>query len=221
MTPPPAAPDDSPVEVDATCLEVVAGLLAGDRAALAAVYQKFVDPLVRRADRLIPARQRAAIVAESVVHSVMESFLDLDTADRDRLARYRIGTWPQLYGLLARVTVRKCLNRIRKHDSRGRSPAGGHAVVQVDDLDGLEPDEVARRLDGGPTAEDDAAFAELLGALWAGFTPFEGEVIRLSMDGHAVQDIADRLDTTTTVVKNARRKLSRWLDRRIRQQDPA
>src|SRR5690242_11370248 len=102
--------EDPPVEIDATCLEVMGGLVAGDRAAVARLYERFLHPLVEKAERLTPPRHRGKIVAESVVHSVMESLLDLDTAGRDRLAQYRIRNWEQLYGLPARIVIRKCLN---------------------------------------------------------------------------------------------------------------
>lgn len=199
--------DDPPVEVDAACLEVVDGLLAGDRAAVAAVYQRFTAALVLHADRLIPDRQRANFSADSVVQSVMASLLDLDTADRDRLRNYRIAHWGQLYGLLARITVRKCLNRIRHFDTAGRS------------ADRVAPVDAADLLARGPSVEDQVAYAEILTALWDHFTPAEQQIVRLTLDGLSVQEIADRADTTTTVVKNVRRKLSRWLDRRCRQHD--
>jgi hypothetical protein len=67
-----AGGNDSPVEIDGGCLQVLEGLLAGDRAAVAQVYERFARPLAARAERLIPARHRGKVLAESVVHSVME-----------------------------------------------------------------------------------------------------------------------------------------------------
>ena len=143
-----AGGNDSPVEIDGGCLQVLEGLLAGDRAAVAQVYERFARPLAARAERLIPARHRRKVVTESVVHSVMEGLLDLDPAARARMTRYAIRNWGQLYGLLARITIRKCLNRLRRFGTRKRSS------------DRELPLDAAFLQGTGPTAEDEAAFAE-------------------------------------------------------------
>jgi len=207
MNHPPSIPDDdAPVEVDITCLQAMDGLLAGERAAVATLYQRFVGPLLVRAERMIPARHRGKVFAESVVHSVMASLLALDSGVRDRLARYEIRTWAQLYGLLARITARKCLNKLRRFETQARSAGREQSLSQT--LAALP----------GPTAEDEAAFAELLTEMWATFTDSEKEILRRSLEGYTVQEIADEVQYSTTTVKNVRRKLSRWLQRRVRRQ---
>lgn len=199
--------EDLVVETNAACLEVFEGVLAGDREAMALVYQRFMVALSGKAERLIPARHASKIEPVSIVHSVMESLLNLDAQARDRLACYHIHNWAQLYGLLVQMTVRKCLNRIRKFDTQTRAsqrerPLNEAIAVVV-----------------APSAEDEAAFAELLDRLRAEFDTLEYQIICLSMEGHSIQEIADAVELSTTTVKNVRRKLTRWLRRRLEEQE--
>jgi hypothetical protein len=64
------------------------------------------------------------------------------------MTRYAIRNWGQLYGLLARITIRKCLNRLRRFGTRKRSS------------DRELPLDAAFLQGAGPTAEDEGAFAE-------------------------------------------------------------
>lgn len=192
---------DARIEVDARCLQVVDGLISGDRAALAELYRRFVDQLVDRADRRIPDRHRGRILAESVVHSVMESLMDLAPADRDRLARYRITNWGQLYGLLARMTLCKCVNRVRKFEATRRA---------ADAAGALDPAVVVSR---GPSPEDEQTYAELLGKLFDPLQPSELEVLDLRMAGFTHEEIADQTRLTVTTVKAVVRRLQRRLQR--------
>lgn len=198
---PKTAPTDDRIEVDARCLEVMDGVISGDRAALGELYRRFVDQLVERAERRIPERHRGRIMAESVVHSVMESLLDLETGDRARLSQYRITNWGQLYGLLARMTLCKCVNRVRKWEAtkRGADAAGV-----------LDPAIVMSR---GPSPEDEQTYSELLGKLFDPLQPPELEVLDLRMAGFTHEEIASQTRLTVTTVKAIVRRLQRRLQR--------
>lgn len=203
MSPDPRPLDDPDgrIEVDARCLQVMEGLISGDRTAVAELYRRFVDQLVERAERRIPDRHRGRIMAESVVHSVMESLMDLASADRDRLARYRITNWGQLYGLLARMTLCKCVNRVRKWEAAKRG---------ADAADNLDPAVVVSR---GPSPEDEQTYAELLGKLFDPLQPAELEVLDLRMAGFTHEQIAERTRLTVTTVKAIVRRLQRRLQK--------
>lgn len=204
-----ALPTDDRIEVDARCLEVVGGLMSGDRAAVADMYCRFVDQLVRRAERQIPDRHRGRILAESVVHSVMESFLDMTPADRDRLVRYQITNWGQLYGLLARMTLCKCMGRVRKWEAAKR------ADLQQGDLD------PAAVVASGPTPEDEHTYAELLGKILDPLQPAELTVIDLRMAGNTLEEIATQTRLSVTTVKAIVRRLQRRLQRLLAEDAPA
>ena len=197
----PSPAEDARIEVDARCLQVVDGLIAGDRDAVAELYRRFVDQLLERAERRIPDRHRGRISAESVVHSVMESLLDLSPGDRERLANYRITNWGQLYGLLARMTLCKCVSRVRKWEAAKRA---------ADAALPLEPATVVGR---GPSVEDEQQYVELLGKLFDPLQPVEMEVLDLRMAGATHDEIAAQTRLTVTTVKAVVRRLQRRLQR--------
>src|SRR5688572_6451824 len=95
-------------------------MVRGDPAAVAALYRRYMDQLVAAAAARIPAGLRAHLMAESVVHSVMGHLLTMPTVQRQRLVVYGIRTWAQLYGLLATITLRRCLKRIRREQAAKR-----------------------------------------------------------------------------------------------------
>lgn len=207
MNPDAAPGNDLAVEVDASCLDAVAGLLVGDAAAVAEVYRRFVDRLVQRADRHIPDRLRGKVLAESVVHSVMGHLLTLGPTARERLARYRIDTWAQLYGLLAQMTVFRCLNRVRALRASRRGPDAAGPLGPADPAD------------VSPSPEDELAYAEMITRLLDPFQPVELEVLQLRMAGRSTPQIAAELNLTTTVVKSTVRRLQRRLERLLSEEE--
>ncbi|VTR99463.1 RNA polymerase sigma factor [Tuwongella immobilis] len=193
--------------ISTSCSDVVEGLLAGDRVALSEVYRRFVDQLVQRADRRIPDAYRAKITAESVVQSVMQDFLELPDQKRLTIESYQIDSWAQLYGLLARMTVNKCLNRIRSLAAVSNQPnaasgtSTGEALMQLASV--------------GPTAEDEIAYAELVKQLLDSFSPMELDVLQLRMAGRTIREIAAELALTETTVESTITRLRRRTKRLI------
>ena len=187
--------DDGVVLVEVSCVEVVEGLIAGDREAADQVFRRYVDALVGTAAGRIPTAMRVKVDPASVVASVMESLLDMRPPLRDHLVRYEIRNWGQLFGLLAVMTVRRAANRLRRFQGRGRDAAREQAI-------GDTP-----LVAGGPSAVDEAAFVELVDGLRAVFGLDQWAVVELLMDGHSIRETAERAGRTTTFVRMVRDKL--------------
>ncbi len=115
--------DDGAVLVEVSCVEVVEGLIAGDREAADQVFRRYVDALVGTAAGRIPTAMRVKVDPASVVASVMESLLDMRPELRQNLVKYEIRNWGQLFGLLAFMTVRRASNRLRRFQAKGRDAA--------------------------------------------------------------------------------------------------
>src|SRR5437016_14196174 len=96
MTPPDDSFDD-----------VMARLRAGDEAAAAAIFDRFARRLIAlaraRLDRLVSSK----VDPEDVLQSAFRSFFL-----RHAEGRWDLIGWDGLWGLLARITVRKCGRRI-------------------------------------------------------------------------------------------------------------
>lgn len=67
--------DDEPILVDISCIQVVDGLVAGDRDAIAVIYKRFIDVLISTAVKKLPATIQAKVDPASVVDSVLESLM--------------------------------------------------------------------------------------------------------------------------------------------------
>src|SRR5262245_14784688 len=103
-------------------------LAAGDEAAAREVHRRYTPRLVALARQRLPAGVRARTDPESVVQSVYRSFFG-----RAAAGEFALGEWDDLWGLLARIAVRKCLNRVRFHRQEcrdvGREDGGARWTV--------------------------------------------------------------------------------------------
>jgi DNA-directed RNA polymerase specialized sigma24 family protein len=200
----PAHDPRTAIEVDPSCLRVLDDFVAGSRDAVAVVYERFFPALLREAEKLIPEHLRARVVGESIVQSVMCSLMEMTDEQRQAWrSRYCIDNWGRLYGLLATIVARKCLNRVRDAHRQKRDASREVAI------------DASAVLSGGPAPEDEAAFHELLDQMWQRLDRAEQEVLGLWMEGLPAEQIAARLDLTTATVKAVPAKLSRWLQRLI------
>ena len=92
------------------------GLNRQDQGAAKVLYERYIGSVVRLASKKLDPRLGAKVDPESVAHSVMESFFD-GHINRE----FVIDNWQALFGFLAKVTIRKALNRNRLHHQKKRN----------------------------------------------------------------------------------------------------
>jgi len=100
------------------------GLDRQDQGAAKVLYERYIRSVVSLASKKLDPRLGAKVDPESVAHSVMESFFE-GHLNREFL----IDNWQALFGFLAKVTIRKALNRNRLHNQKKRNDrvdAAGH-----------------------------------------------------------------------------------------------
>src|SRR5580698_6459281 len=90
-------------------------LAAGDEAVAREVHARYTPRLVALARQKLAPAVRGRVDPESVVQSVYRSFFG-----RANAGEFALGDWDDLWGLLARITLRKCLNRARFHQQECR-----------------------------------------------------------------------------------------------------
>src|SRR5580692_9332213 len=103
---------------------------AGDEAAAAVIFRRFVDQLAAKAHRHLSPTLRRKVDAEDIIQSVYRTFFK-----RVRQGEFQLDHWGSLWGLLTRITVRKCAHAGRgKNRPRESSltPAGDSSVSQND-----------------------------------------------------------------------------------------
>src|SRR5581483_1967532 len=162
-------------------------LAAGDEAAAREVHRRYTPRLVALARQRLPAAVRARTDPESVVQSVYRSFFG-----RAAGGDFALGDWDDLWGLLARIAVRKCLNRVRFHrqECRDVSRETGGAGWAVPDPD-PSPDEVA-------------ALHETMTAVFAGLGPRDRGIIEGLLQGCTVEEVRTRVGCGERTVRRVR-----------------
>lgn len=180
--------------------EVLAGLNAGDQEAARRIHERFVDGLIRIATQRLGRDLGPRADPESVAQSVFLSFFT-----RQRRGEYQLFSWAMVFGLLAHITFRKCLNRVRYHGQAKRDPG---TLIAFEDWQAAA---------GGPSPADEAELAELLDASLAGFDEDERAMIDGYMRGESATQVAERVGLSTRSVQRAveefRERLMDLLDR--------
>jgi RNA polymerase sigma-70 factor, ECF subfamily len=174
-------------------------LRGGEDAAARQVFARFAGRLIGLARCQLAPRLAQRIDPEDVVQSVYKSFFHRYGAEA--LAADEDGLW----GLLARITVRKCADRARYHQ------AGCRDVDREEPGGGAEPwpDPAGRE----PTPDEAAVLAETVEGLMRGLDGDERPIIELSLQGHSTQEISRQLGRAERSVRRLRERVRKQLER--------
>jgi RNA polymerase sigma-70 factor, ECF subfamily len=185
-------------------IDLMERLRAGDEAAAHEVFQRFVRKLVRLARRQFDAALRRKVDPEDVVQSAYKSFFL-----RYGAGKLEVHDWDNLWGLLAVITLRKCLDRVEYHRAECRDMQR-EAVAQPG-TSGTEPwwEAVARE----PRPEEAAVLAETVEMLLRGLDTEERPILEMSLQGYTTQEISVRLDRPERSVRRLRERVKKQLQR--------
>jgi RNA polymerase sigma-70 factor, ECF subfamily len=184
--------------------DVTPDLKAPDGEAARALYERFTRRLIGLARGHLDARLRHKIDPEDVVQSAYKSFF----------LRYGEGAlaaegWDGLWGLLTRITLRKCADRVRYFRTEARdvareatAPAGAEDAAPWRDPAGREP-----------TPEQAALLAETVEHLLRGLDADERPIIELSLQGYSTQEISEQLGRAERSVRRLRERVRKQLER--------
>ena len=177
---------------------------AGEEGAARVVFERFTRRLIGLAHSQLDERFRHKIDPEDLVQSVYKSFF-LRYGDGMLAAEGVDGLW----GLLTRITVRKCAERIRYHraacrDMLREAPAPSQAQA-------ADPwhEAIARE----PTPEEAAVLAETVENLLSGLDGDERSIVALSLQGYTTQEIGESLGRAERSVRRLRERVRKQLER--------
>jgi RNA polymerase sigma-70 factor, ECF subfamily len=169
-----------------------------------AVFERFTRRLVALARTQLDARLQHKIEPEDVVQSAYKSFF----------LRYGEGLlaaegWEGLWGLLTRITLRKCADRVRYHRAERRDLAReATAPVGAEDAEPWR-DAVGRE----PTPEEAAVLTETTENLLRGLDGDERQIIELSLQGYSTEEISECLGRASRSVRRLRERVRMQLER--------
>lgn len=179
--------------------DLFTGLNAGEQEAAGKIYYRFIDGLVRLANKRLDPKLGAKADPESVAQSVFQSFFARQNRDE-----FSLHNWGQVYGLLTHITLRKCLNRNR--DLRRMKRDETNHVTYED----------WQKASQGPGPEEEVMVNELLNHALASFDADHQRMISLFMEGNSIDKVAQEVGFSSRmvqrVVKQFREKLFQLLD---------
>ena len=185
-------------------------LRIGDQGAATEVVRRFDGRLVALARAELDARLRRKEDPEDVVQSVYRSFFT-----RHRAGQFDLGNWGSLWGLLAVITVRKCLSRAEYYRAGRRDVAGEVNVASRREA----ASGFGEVIDREPTPMESAILAETIEGMMRGLGPDDRTIIELSLQGYSSTEIAARVGRCERTVRRARQhaedRLHRMREREI------
>jgi RNA polymerase sigma-70 factor (ECF subfamily) len=188
----------------------LADLHARDGAADRVIFERFAGQLVVLARRRIGEVLRHKVDPEDVVQSTYKSFFH-----RYGDGELAVVNWNSLWGLLTRITLRKCAERVAYHRAECRD-AAREASVQPGSEDATTwPEALAR----DPTPLEAAELSETLERLLSGLDEDERPIVELSLQGYSTREISEQLDRPERTVRRLRERVRARLEQ-MQVEDP-
>lgn len=176
--------------------QLIRGVRDGDPAALREFFASYGPALQRVADRAIDPRMRRRFGPESIAQSVCRTFMRRAAADE-----FQLVDGDALWRLLCAIALTKVRERVRFH---GRLKRDVGAEIHVD----AEATFGAR---GGPTAEDEIAFADQFGHVLAALDDDLRRLLELRLQELTQAEIAERMECSERTVRRLLGRLEEQL----------
>jgi len=183
----------------------MARLHAGDKMAADQLYHRFSQQLIALARSRLDGLIRKKVDPEDVVQSVYKSFFL-----RYQAGQFELANWNSLWGLLTRITLRKCGHQVEHFHANKRDirqEVRAQPAVE-DSAAGWEA--IARE----PTPAEAAALAETVEQLMRVLKPRQRDIVALSLQGHKPAEISQQIGRSERTVQRVLGDVKEWLEKR-------
>jgi RNA polymerase sigma-70 factor (ECF subfamily) len=187
---------------DSSFADLMIRLRAGDEAAAAEVFHRFAQQLIRLARLHLDTQIRQKVDPEDVAQSVYKSFF-LRHAD----GQFKLTNWDSLWGLLMKITLRKCSRWQEHFHTQARNVDAEVCCQAAGDRSGPGWEALARE----PSPEEAALLAETVAKLLAGLEGLNREILILTLQGYTAGEICDQVGRTERTVYRVRRRMKQRL----------
>lgn len=189
---------------DADAQDLVNRARSGDQQAAADLFNRFSRRLVSLAGARLNRLVRGRVDPEDVVQSAYRSFFT-------RLAggQFALDEWEEVWGLLVRITLRKCGHKLEHARAAKRDATREVALAATadDSHDNWAP--IAR----GPTPVEALVLAETVETLLAGFDEREQEIVGLRLQGHNEREISETVGRSERTIRRVLERLRHRVER--------
>jgi RNA polymerase sigma-70 factor (ECF subfamily) len=175
-------------------------LRQGDEAAAQRAFQLMVQRLIGQARRRLHNFPQRLVDPEDVAQSVMRSFFCGMAA-----GEFELYNWDDLWGLLSRITWRKCGHKIEHLFAKKRDLR--REVSQPDDWHELDA------IAGEPSPSQAAILAETVETLMRDLDERERRILSLRLQGHSVEEISVAVERTERTVGRLLQRVRKKLER--------
>ena len=184
--------------------ELMARLEVGDEPAAVEVCDRFVHLLLTLARQHLDGATLRKLDPEDVVQSAYKSFFV-----KFREGHYQLTNWDSLWGLLLRITLRKCRRKMEYFRAEKRDVRRERPVDPLEDSSVQEPNAAAR----DPTPFEAAVLAETVEDVMRGLNQAGRQIVCLSLQGHSVVQISEQSGRTERTVERVLARLRERLER--------
>jgi RNA polymerase sigma-70 factor (ECF subfamily) len=178
-------------------------LRAGDDEAASQVFHRFAGRLITLARARLDLRIRQKMDPEDLLQSVFQSFFTRCVAGQME----GLQGWDNLWAMLVVITVRKCGRRIEYFHAGRRDVRREESVQPPEDGSDVHWDPSAAE----PTPLEAAQLAEMVEHLLSSFEGRHREIVSLSLQGHSVPEISERVGCTERTVYRVLERANEWL----------
>lgn len=189
---------------DADAQELVGRARSGDQQAATELFNRFSRRLMLLAGSRLDRLVRSRVDPEDVVQSAYRSFFA-------RLAegQFTLGEWEEVWGLLVRITLRKCGHKL-EHARAARRDAAREVALGAssdDSHDCWQP--IARN----PTPVEALVLAETIESLLSGFDEREREIVGLRLQACTECEISKSVGRSERTVRRVLERLRHRVER--------
>jgi|SRR5579863_857422 len=170
--------------------QLLARVRDGDEDAAAVIVLRFVDRLVAHAHRHLAPSIRRRVDAEDIVQSVYRTFFR-----RVRKGEFRLEHWGSLWGLLTRISLRKCARAGRRNNPRETSLTVACDAPMSDF--GLSWEALARE----PSPAEVAMLNDIIDTILGPLRESHREIVKLTLEGYAQREVAKRVSCSERTVQ--------------------
>jgi RNA polymerase sigma-70 factor (ECF subfamily) len=169
---------------DRSFAELLARLRAGDEGAADRIFRHYAGRLIALARSRLDTVMRRKVDPEDVLQSVFKSFFR-----RDAGRPFDLESWDGLWGLLARITLRKCGHQVEHFRAACRDVRREAGLEPGPDDSGTAWEALARE----PTPPEAAALAEAVEGLMRSLEGRDREIVTLALQGFTAAEISAQL----------------------------
>lgn len=194
-----------PLVPDSSFPVMIARLRDGDQEAATEVFRRFVDRLIALASRRLNARLKTKEDPEDLALSALKSFFR-----RDGRSNYDLATWEGLWTLLAKITVRKCIQRYRFYNAEcreiSREVSSGPGESEED-----RQKQWLEVIGNEPTPEQATILTEMLQELTSRLNELQQTIAELFFEGYSQVEIHKKLGCSERTVGRVVARIREWL----------